>query len=289
MERYRYEKEEPLVVQQDINFFPQKVRQTSGFHSHIHTAVEVLFLKKGRLRVFSEDEEFLAEPGATVLIRSNTGHTGIAIDEGGCEYWVLKVKPSYLYDISFRDRGGRYLLNFTLNRSGKKILWSKEESEACGIRAAVDGLIRELDRKDYGYDIAMKIHASAILLALLRGMQGSSAPDESEQAVRNIYETMIYINEHYKEDLTAEECAGRIFLSYSYFSRTFRKVTGKTFRSYLNAVRIDHAERELVATKHPITRVAADCGFNNVAYFISVFRQQRGTTPLAFRKEYGKK
>ncbi len=289
MERYRYEKEEPLVVQQDIDFFPQKVRKNSGFHSHIHTAVEVLFLKKGRMRVLSENEEFLAEPGTTVLIRSNTGHTGIALDEEGCEYWVLKVKPSYLYDISFRDRRGRYLLDFTLNRSGKKILWSAKESEDCGIRAAVDGLIRESDRKDYGYDIAMKIHASAILLALLRGMQESSAPDESEQTVRNIYETMIYINGHYNEDLTAEACAERVYLSYSYFSRTFRKVTGKSFRSYLNAVRIDHAERELVATKNPITRVATDCGFNNVAYFISVFREQKGMTPLAFRKEYEKK
>ena len=202
---------------------------------------------------------------------------------------MLKVKPSYLYDLSFRHKSDRYLLDFTLNRTGKKILWTAEESEGWGISAAVRGLIREEKEKAYGYDIAMKTHASAILLALLRSMQNNEPPaDEGEQSVRAIYETTVFLNEHYGEDLTARKCAERCFMSYSYFSRIFQKVTGKSFRAYLNTLRVEHAERELVSTKKPVTRIAADCGFNNVAYFISVFRRQKGVTPLAFRKEFGK-
>lgn len=290
MRTYRYETEEPLVVQRDIDFFIQNIRRKGrGFTAHIHTAVEVLFLREGQMRVLSEGEDFFVGPGATVLIRSNTGHTGEVVSEDGCIYWVLKIKPSYLYDISFRDRSSRYLMDFTLNRAGKKIVWTAEESETLGITAAVDELIREREQKDYGYDIAMKIHASTILLALLRGMQtGQPLSDEGEQTVRNIYDTMIYINEHFSEDLTAEACAERCYLSYSYFSRTFRKVTGKTFREYLNTLRIDRAERALVSSENPITQVAADCGFNNVAYFIATFRKQKGVTPLSFRKAYKK-
>lgn len=288
MKPYRYETEEPLVIRRDINFFPQNLSQRGwGFTAHFHTAVEVLFFRKGAMRILSEGEEFVAGPGATVLIRSNTGHTGEVLSEEGCEYRVLKIKPSYLYDISFRDRSSRYLLDFTLNRAGKKILWTAEESEHLGITHAVEELIRESEEMTYGYDIAMKVHASAILLALLRSMQKIPAEEgEGEQAVRTIYDTLLYLNEHYGEDITAEACAERSYLSYSYFSRTFRKVTGKTFREYLNTLRIERAERELVSSHKPITRVASDCGFNNVAYFISVFRKQKNTTPLAFRKAY---
>lgn len=289
MKKYQYEKEEDLVVRQDINFFIQFMKQYRGFRSHIHTAVEVLFIRKGSMLVISEGEEFIADTGATVLIRSNTGHTSKVLSEEGCEYWVLKVKPSYLYDISFRDRSSRYLLDFTLNRAGKKILWTAEESRACGIEAAVEGLIQEESEKPYGYDVAMKTYASAILLALLRGMQTKDTlADEREQTVRAIYETTVFLHEQYGEDLTAKQCAERCFMSYSYFSRTFQKVTGKSFRSYLNTLRVEHAERELVSTKKPVTRIASDCGFNNVAYFIAVFREQKGITPLAFRKAYGK-
>ena len=290
MKPYRYEKEEPLVVRRDINFFQQNLKyRDRGFTAHVHTAVEVLFFQKGAMRIRCEGEEFLATPGCTVLIRSSTGHTGEVAGEDGCVYWVLKIKPSYLYDISFRDRSGRYLLDFTLNRAGKKILWTKEESESLGILRGVEGLIRESERMEYGYDIAMKVHASAILLALLRGMQTApAAEDEGEQTISTVYDTMLYLNEHYGEDLTAEACAERCYLSYSYFSRIFRKITGKTFREYLNTLRIERAERELVSTSKPITRVASDCGFNNVAYFIAVFRKQKGITPLAFRKAYKK-
>ena len=290
MSHYRYENEEPLVVRQDINFFVQNIRfRPWAFSAHIHAAVEVLFIREGRMRVITEGEEWIADAGSTILIRANTGHSGEILSEEGCVYWVLKIKPSYLYDISFRSRSSRYLLDFTLNRTGKKILWTPEESKDLGISDAVDRLIREQETMDYGYDIAMKIQASEILLALLRGMQTSGTHDEGEQIVRNIYETTVYLNEHYKEDLTAEFCAERIFLSYSYFSRIFRKITGKTFRSYLNTLRVERAEQELVATKKPVTQIASDCGFNNVAYFISVFRKQKGITPLAFRKETSKK
>ena len=285
MKNYRYEKEEPLVQKQDINFFVQTFhRKGNAFNSHIHTAVEVLFLKRGEMRILSEGEEFRAGPGSTVLIRSNTGHTGEVLTEEGCEYWVLKVRPSYLYDLSFRKMSDRYLLDFTLNRAGKKILWTAEESEKSGITAAVDGLIREETAKEYGYDVAMKAHASALILALLRGMQAGRTEEEGEQTLRAVYETMLYLNEHYGEDVTAEGCAERCYLSYSYFSRSFRKITGKPFRAYLNTLRTERSEKELVSTNKSITRIAADCGFNNVAYFISVFRQQKGITPLAFRK-----
>lgn len=285
MERYRYETEEPTVGRQDIYFFRQECKGHSHcFTAHIHSAIEVLFVRSGTLKVTSEDEVLLATAGSTVLIRANTGHTGEAIEETGCTYWVLKVKPSYLYDLSFRNRSHRYLLDFTLNRAGKKILWTAEESRTCGITTAVEALIREQERGDYGYDIAMKVQASSILLALLRGMQTDATEEETEATVRAVYETVCYINEHYGEDLTAEDCAKRSYLSYSYFSRTFRKVTGKPFRTYLNDIRIDHAERALTSEKHPITQIASECGFNNVAYFISVFRRRKGMTPSAFRK-----
>lgn len=292
MEKYRYEyeyeKEEPLVVQRDIDFFIQNRKKGQSFRSHIHSAVEVLFIQTGTMKIFVEGQEFMACPGSTVLIRSNTVHTGVSMGDEECNYWVLKIKPTYLYDISFKDRSGWYLLDFTLNRIGKKILWSAEESRNSGIADAVERMIRETQEREYGYDIALKTYSSQIILSLLRGMQdGRRDPDEGERTVRNVYDTMIWISEHYAEDLTAEMCAARCYLSYSYFSRTFRRITGKSFRAYLNEVRIDHAERKLVSTRKPITLVATDCGFNNTAYFISVFREHKGMTPLAFRKEYG--
>ncbi|MBQ6824219.1 MAG: helix-turn-helix transcriptional regulator, partial [Clostridia bacterium] len=59
---------------------------------------------------------------------------------------------------------------------------------------------------------------------------------------------------------TAEDCSSHVFLSYSYFSRSFKRITGHTFKDYLNITRINQAEKALVSTRKPITEIAAECG-----------------------------
>jgi AraC-like DNA-binding protein len=42
----------------------------------------------------------------------------------------------------------------------------------------------------------------------------------------------------------------------------------------------------LLSTNKSIMDVAFDCGFNNVSYFIKVFKQLKGSTPLSYRKSF---
>ena len=73
-------------------------------------------------------------------------------------------------------------------------------------------------------------------------------------------------------------------MSYSYFSRCFKNVTGKTFKEYLNMVRINHAQRLLATTTLSVTQVALECGYNNISYFIAVYKSLKGETPLSSRR-----
>jgi xylan 1,4-beta-xylosidase len=56
-------------------------------------------------------------------------------------------------------------------------------------------------------------------------------------------------------------------------SKFFKKQTGKTFSQYLNEIRLAHAVNELVHSDKPITRVALDNGFPNLAAFNRVFNE----------------
>lgn len=48
-------------------------------------------------------------------------------------------------------------------------------------------------------------------------------------------------------------------------------MTGKFFQTHLNDIGIGHTERGNDLENYPFTKAASECGFNNVAYFISVF------------------
>ena len=89
---------------------------------------------------------------------------------------------------------------------------------------------------------------------------------------------------NYNNDISALDCAKAVNISYSYFSRTFQKITGKQFRRYLNEIRINHAEKLMMLTNRSITEIAMECGFNDVSYFISQYKSLRGVTPNKFRK-----
>ncbi|MBB4741305.1 AraC-like DNA-binding protein [Actinoplanes octamycinicus] len=67
-------------------------------------------------------------------------------------------------------------------------------------------------------------------------------------------------------------------------SRLFRAETGLTFPQWRAQLRLHHAVR-LLAAGHPVTRVAADCGFRSPSAFIEAFRSLFGTTPGRYRTD----
>ena len=83
---------------------------------------------------------------------------------------------------------------------------------------------------------------------------------------------MYAIRSYYALPLTLEEVAENISLSPTYLSRKFKKVTGVTFKEYLNYIRIKQSCQMLLTTDDSVTKIAVDCGFNSSNYFKDCFR-----------------
>ncbi|MEM7615729.1 MAG: helix-turn-helix transcriptional regulator, partial [Pseudomonadota bacterium] len=77
--------------------------------------------------------------------------------------------------------------------------------------------------------------------------------------------------------------AGR---SHEHVCRKTREVLGLTPSAYVNRVRIEHAANLLAGSEDSIARIAQDCGIENLSHFYRLFRDQYGTTPMAFRREH---
>ena len=289
MKEYRYEQEQAVITKTGIEFFLQKMPNSVGrVNPHVHSAIEILYIVKGRFRMFADDTEVVVGEGCTVLFRSNAVHKIFPLSPGESFYYVLKVKPALIMDFSSPDERGSYLMDLALRTGDRKVMWTAKESEDSGISAEILNIAKEAERRDYGYDIAMKAGAARVLLAILRDTRPIESRLDcglSENNIRRIYDVTVYINSHYGENLTAADCAARAIMSVSYFSRCFAKVTGKSFKDYLNTVRVGHAEKALATTDRSVTEIAADCGFSNVSYFISVYKKLKGITPLAARKD----
>ena len=93
-----------------------------------------------------------------------------------------------------------------------------------------------------------------------------------------------YLAANYQQKLSLTEVAARFYISPYYLSRLFRRVTGQSIVDYINARRIEAAQKLLEMTELSIGSVAEQTGFASAAHFRRVFRETMGVGPLQYRK-----
>lgn len=103
---------------------------------------------------------------------------------------------------------------------------------------------------------------------------------------KEIAEAKRYVMNHISEKAGMEEMAKRLGLNPTHFSRLFRLETGLTFIEYVTRVKMEHARDLLNQTNLTIVEIAEQLGYDNVSYFIKLFRNFSGMTPAEFRKSF---
>ena len=92
-----------------------------------------------------------------------------------------------------------------------------------------------------------------------------------------------YIQHSFHHDIHLEDICDLHGLNTRYLGKLFLEQTGKTFREYLNSVRIRHAKQLLSETNVQIIEIALECGFNNVTYFNRIFKNSQSMSPREYR------
>lgn len=101
---------------------------------------------------------------------------------------------------------------------------------------------------------------------------------------KTIEKAKLYLEQHFREQITLTDIATYLILNPSYLSVFFRKATGTHLMAYLQQIRIDEAKRLLVTTSFSVTEIAFSVGFGDLTHFYRVFRKFENCTPIQFRK-----
>lgn len=99
-----------------------------------------------------------------------------------------------------------------------------------------------------------------------------------------IQEIILYIREHYKEEINQSLLADRFFISKDYLSHKFKEETGMGMVHYLNLLRIEKSKQLLMLPNAKINEVAAAIGYNDEKYFCKVFKKYELISPSQYRE-----
>ncbi|CCH53056.1 Methylphosphotriester-DNA alkyltransferase [Fibrisoma limi BUZ 3] len=94
-----------------------------------------------------------------------------------------------------------------------------------------------------------------------------------------------YINKHLSRSLHIRELADEACMSEPNFYRTFKQTFGMTPVDYINQQRIALASKLLRTTNRCLADISLECGFNNLTYFMKLFRREMGMSPAQYRKQ----
>ena len=80
------------------------------------------------------------------------------------------------------------------------------------------------------------------------------------------------------------ELAKLVSLSANHFSRAFKETFGLTPHAHIVRLRVELAQRLMLSTQDPLSRIAVACGLADQSHLMRLFRRGVGETPGAWRR-----
>jgi len=105
-----------------------------------------------------------------------------------------------------------------------------------------------------------------------------------DSAKDTIRESIAYIDQHLKDELTLKDLASHVHLNPSYFSVLFKEQVNLTFSEYVTRRRIQRAKELMISTNLPVNEIAEEVGYKTAKYFIKLFKDNEGVTPSVYRR-----
>lgn len=252
---------------------------------HNHDDFQIIYVLEGELSLTLFYARYRLQPGSIHIIHSEDVHSMESITENN-RVLVLSLDCEY-----FKSIFPHFITTVFITNIGEG---SFEKKDA--LSDLIFSIVSEEYHKTPGYVSRINNAGVSLINILIKNFRGFVI-DPSEKAfihktsrdymqVDRISRIISYLYEHYPYKLSLAEIAERESISPYYLSHVFHKIVGMNFRDFLNMVRVEMSETEILATDKSITQIALDVGFSDAKYYIAHFYKYMGCHPKEYRKKH---
>ena len=246
-----------------------------SFVAHWQKEIELVYVRSGEASFHVADHSFTAHAGDLVI----------------CESGQIHYSDSYntKNQLEFLIFDTNLISSVFQNPHFKNALVTAEELKFYDLTNTLERIFSlvpdELRKKQPYYKDIITAAIRELWFLLKRNLpREEKVRDNSRRSrmLEEFQELLDYIDGHYAEDLTLESAASMMHFSPSHFSKTFKKLMGMNYVTYVSMVRIEQAIQKLGTNQHRMIDIALECGFTNIRSFNRVFKEITGHTPTEF-------
>lgn len=241
---------------------------------HWHRESEIVRVLSGQLRVFLNNEAYLAQAGSLLFVPGGVLHRAQPED---CVYECVVFDWNLL-----GSRVREYVLPLL---GGDKQIRPFFAQPSAQLAETVDALCRGMEQERH-----RRLAVYAALANLLNLLYTDGCIRNREISKRAGHQTQIittvinYIDQNFRERITLQQLGKVAAVHEKYLCRLFKEYTGRTPIEYVNQLRIDRACIEMTAHHKNVTEAALDVGFTDMSYFTKLFKRCKGVTPSRYAR-----
>lgn len=270
-------------MHESMAFRPIGAEGEYGNTWHYHKEIEFILVEQGIHEIQTPNHVYSLKAGDVLLIGSSQLHRGRKISDKDLVYIVLHIDLEPYFDRAMM-RYYRDFLEIFHPLEALNYIFQENEHVKKEIARIITDTHDEVMGTKKGYEIAVSMHIKHLLLMLLRydnrGLLTTHGNVDGDADI--IRSLVVYVDEHLTEKIDMGAVSRIAGMSYSYFSKYFKKKMGASFIDYVNQKRISKAERLLVTEKRSVNEIAETVGIGNMAHFYELFKRFNGCTPKQY-------
>ena len=137
-------------------------------------------------------------------------------------------------------------------------------------------------------DIFANLILQELLIRLMQTHARSILTTNLQQAAQHnrLAHAIQFAQDNLHRNISIKELANQACMSEPNFFKYFKQQYGITPVEYINQQRISLATKLLRNTIYSVSDICFACGYNNLNYFLKVFKKNMGITPAHYRKQF---
>lgn len=244
------------------------------------------YVKKGKASLHLPDADYEAKPGYMYLVPSFMEHSMEC--EAGLEFYYLFVYERYgkqtdifdMYSFPYEVEANQaidllfqnycdYYPELKLPYQSAEDFYSHPGYQEYAVRYANMDRFEKMQLQGFIWIVAS--------FFMKHGHKRLAAIDQ------RLWRVMQYVKDNIDKDISLDALADMVCVTKSHLGRLFRETLGTSPVQFILRTRIQCAQRLLITYNDSINTVAREVGFNDVSYFIRIFKQKIGFTPQEYR------
>lgn len=235
------------------------IDRVKGLISH-----QILFTVEGEGKIEIDGKEYCAKAGSMFYVASGIPHKYYPVENEWTTKWMV-FRGDYLDELMATMGFGQYMFGYT------------EELEA--LEKIHERIFALAEGSGNGDEKCSQLIYQYIML-----LHQLFAETKVKEIGSFIDEALLYMENHYMEDITLQKLCEISGVSKQYFCRIFKEKMDMRPLEYLARKRVSKAKVMLYNSDKSILEIGKSVGYHDPTYFGVVFKKYEGISPTMYRK-----